>query len=130
MAQRQKLFTLSKENGDFEIETFRSGGKGGQHQNTTDSGVRIIHRASGATGESRSDRSQSINKKLAFRRLTSSPEFKKWLRIETARRTGQLQDIEAEVDVLMQPANIRTEIQVNGRWVTVDNADNLTADDK
>ena len=56
---KELLFTIRKK--DFEIQTFRSGGKGGQHQNKTDSGVRIIHKASGAVGESRNDKSQHRN---------------------------------------------------------------------
>ena len=51
------------------VETFRSGGKGGQHQNTTDSGVRLIHEPTGARAESRNDRSQHRNKQIALGRL-------------------------------------------------------------
>lgn len=50
---KELLFSLTKK--DFRIETFRSGGKGGQHQNKTDSGVRIVHLESGAVGESREE---------------------------------------------------------------------------
>lgn len=119
MAEKQLVLSLSKEKGDFVVETFRSGGKGGQHQNKTDSGVRIIHPASGAVGESRTERSQLTNKKYAFRRLTESPVFKNWLRVEIARRTGALKDLDKEVDTLMQENNIKTEVQVDGKWVTV-----------
>lgn len=51
------------------VETFRSGGKGGQHQNTTDSGVRLVHGPTGVRAESRTDRSQHRNKALALERL-------------------------------------------------------------
>jgi len=54
---------------DFRIDTFKSGGKGGQHQNKTDSGVRITHIDTGLSSESRSSRSQNDNRKLAFRKL-------------------------------------------------------------
>lgn len=74
---KQHVLTITK--ADLEIQTFRSGGPGGQHQNKTDSGVRIIHRASGAVGESRSDRSQHVNKKLAFRRMAQDGRFKAWV---------------------------------------------------
>lgn len=43
---------------DCTVQTFRSGGKGGQNQNKRDTGVRIIHRPSGAVGESRQHRTQ------------------------------------------------------------------------
>jgi len=55
LTMKNKLLNLNRK--DFEIQTFRSGGKGGQHQNTTDSGVRIVHKESGAIGESRNYRS-------------------------------------------------------------------------
>jgi protein subunit release factor B len=51
------------------IETFRSGGKGGQHQNKTESGVRLVHLPTGTKSTSRSERSQHRNKALALERL-------------------------------------------------------------
>ena len=54
---------------DFRVDTFKSGGKGGQHQNKTDSGVRITHIETKLFAESRSNRSQHQNRKIAFRRL-------------------------------------------------------------
>lgn len=56
------------------VETFRSGGKGGQHQNTTDSGVRLIHLPTGVRAASRNDRSQHRNKALALERLRAKLE--------------------------------------------------------
>ena len=52
-----------------DVQTFRSGGKGGQHQNTTDSGVRLLHRPSGIRCESRRERSQHRNRGIALARL-------------------------------------------------------------
>jgi peptide chain release factor 2 len=45
---------------DYEKQTFCSGGPGGQHQNKTQSGVRLIHK-SGVRAESRTERSQHKN---------------------------------------------------------------------
>jgi protein subunit release factor A len=56
------------------VETFRSGGKGGQHQNTTDSGVRLVHLPTGVRAGSRNDRSQHRNKALALDRLRKKLE--------------------------------------------------------
>ena len=56
------------------VETFRSGGKGGQHQNTTDSGVRLVHEPTGLRSGSRNDRSQHRNKALALDRLRKKLE--------------------------------------------------------
>ena len=75
--KRELLFSITKK--DFTIQTFRSGGKGGQHQNKTDSGVRIIHNDSGARGECRNHRKQSMNKKIAMQRLSNSKEFRIWI---------------------------------------------------
>ena len=52
-----------------EVHTFRSGGPGGQHQNVTDSGVRLVHLPTGLVTVSRARRSQYLNKADALRRL-------------------------------------------------------------
>jgi ribosome-associated protein len=52
-----------------DVETFRAGGPGGQHQNVTDSAVRLRHRPSGVTVTCRAQRSQYLNKMDALRRL-------------------------------------------------------------
>lgn len=51
------------------VDTFRSGGKGGQHQNTTDSGVRLTHRPTGIVVTAREERSQHRNRQVALERL-------------------------------------------------------------
>lgn len=51
------------------VDTFRSGGRGGQHQNTTESGVRLTHRPTGIVVVARDDRSQHRNKATALERL-------------------------------------------------------------
>jgi protein subunit release factor A len=63
---------------DCEQQFFRAGGKGGQNQNKRETGVRIIHHASGARGEARDERSQEQNRKLAFKRMAESKEFQYW----------------------------------------------------
>lgn len=109
---RQPLFSVTKK--DFEVQTFRAGGKGGQNQNKRDTGVRIIHRASGARGEARDERSQAQNRILAFRRLVASPEFQRWLKLETARCLGQEAAIEQTVADWLREENLRVEYG-NGR---------------
>ena len=114
---KKLLFSVTMN--DCEVQTFCSGGKGGQHQNKTESGVRIIHKASGAVGESRSDRSQKINKQLAFKRLTESKKFTLWLRMESARRMGE-KSPEEIAEEQMAEKNIKTEVHDDkGRWVAV-----------
>lgn len=53
------------------IESYRSGGPGGQHVNKTESGVRITHLPTGITVTSTKERSQYMNKHDALRKLSA-----------------------------------------------------------
>lgn len=97
---RKKLFTLTSK--DFEWDTFRAGGKGGQKQNKTESGVRCRHRASGAVGESREHRTQKENKRAAFRRMAQSDTFQKWARMTAL----ELRPVDEIVDEMMLEENL------------------------
>lgn len=111
------LFSLTKK--DFEVQTFRSGGKGGQHQNKTESGVRIIHKESGAVGECREHREQNQNKRIAFERLVSSGIFRLW----HARKCNEIltgETLEEKVEKMMDERYIRTEGKdKEGKWITL-----------
>jgi protein subunit release factor B len=54
---------------DCDVDTFRSGGPGGQHANKVESAVRLTHRPSGEVVTSRASRSQHQNKRLALDEL-------------------------------------------------------------
>jgi protein subunit release factor B len=107
--EKQLLFTITIK--DCEVQTFCAGGKGGQHQNRTETGVRIIHPPSGARGEARDSRDQLLNKRSAFLRMASTKEFQTWHKMETSRRLGKpipksMEQIEKEIDEVIEKVQI------------------------
>jgi protein subunit release factor B len=119
MPERQLLFSVTLD--DCTLQHFRAGGNGGQHQNVTDSGTRIIHLPSGARGESREERSQLANKRAAWKRLVAHPAFVFWVHQESRRLEG-FESAETRTDRMMADhAQLRTEVKgPDGRWVEVE----------
>lgn len=104
---KELLFSVTKK--DLRIDTFRSGGKGGQNQNKRDTGVRITHLESGAVGESREERSQEQNKKNAFRRMVASDNFQRWIKIKTIFTSNIRREVDKKVDEWMQDKYLKFE---------------------
>jgi protein subunit release factor B len=70
---KEKILSVTLK--DCDVQTKRGSGKGGENRNKRDTAVRIVHRASGAVGESQEERSQLQNKKRAFLRMVATPAF-------------------------------------------------------
>ena len=116
---KELLFSLSKDKGDFVVQPFKGSGKGGQKRNKTMSACRIIHPESGAVSECQEERSFEQNKKKAFERLIEKDKFQQWYKLECLRQRGILAQIEDEVEQDIQPENIRVEVQENGKWTEI-----------
>lgn len=70
---------------DLIMQTFCSGGPGGQHQNKTQSGVRLIHKPTNVRAESRTERSQNKNYDNCIKLLQS-----RLYAIEEQKRLGEI----------------------------------------
>jgi len=111
---RKPWFSITAD--DCEWNYYRGSGSGGQHKNKTDSAVRCTHPPSGAVGTAEDERSQHLNKRLAFKRMATSDKFQAWLKTEIARKSGIEDEVEASVKRAMNPKNIITEVKENGVW--------------
>lgn len=111
---KQKLFSVSIY--DCRVDTYRGSGKGGQNRNKRDTAVRVVHEPSRAVGQCEEQRTQWQNKKVAFRRMVETKEFKEWIRMESARLTGEEARIQQRVEREMK--KVKAEVKdENGKWI-------------
>jgi len=112
---KELAFSVTRK--DLKITTFSAGGPGGQHQNTSNTAVRITHPASGAMGEARDSRSQHQNMKNALRRMVASKKFEIW---KTKMLWGNPEPPEVRVERDMDPKNLLIMGREEGRWKIID----------
>lgn len=108
---RRKILSVTM--ADCDLQTFSVGGAGGQRRDHCNTGVRIVHRASGARGEGRESRSQAQNKKAAWRRMAEDPKFQLWLRIALGK------EMVRESEHQLRDHDVKTEVRRDGQWVQV-----------
>ena len=88
---------------DLKVDTYRSGGAGGQHVNKTDSAVRITHLPTGIVVQCQNERSQFSNRDTAMEMLKS-----KLVELKERAHKEKIEDLTGELKVMGWGSQIRS----------------------
>lgn len=88
---------------DLKIDTYRSGGAGGQHVNKTDSAVRITHIPTGIVVQCQNERSQLINKDVSMKMLMA-----KLIELKKQEHKERIEDLQGEYSQIGWGSQIRS----------------------